>query len=492
MKIALTTETIFKSATDIIALGVAGRGWEKTPNVVKLDKAMSGSLLSLAADEGFTGKAGETLRVPARGRVKANWVLLVGGQADDATPADLVLLGVKVAKASKRQKSATILLGRTDAEAVRSVAQGLEMGAYRYSTHLTGSRRPKGGLKSASIIVENAKDAALVLAAKQGKIIAESVASARDLVNGPPNHINPISLADFAEQQAEKHGLTWDIWGKDQLETEGMNLFLAVNSGSAIPPRFIHLSYTPKGVEKPKRVVFVGKGLTFDAGGLCIKPAGSMVDMKIDMAGSAVTLGVVLAAARLKLPIEVHAVIGSTENMTGAAAYRPGDVFTSHQGKTVEIINTDAEGRLVLADILSWAVGLKPDFMIDHATLTGACVVALGNWTAGFFSPDEELTEKYMAAAGHTGESYWRLPLLSDLRETLKSSVADIKHTGTRWGGAISAALFLKEFVGKTRWAHVDIAGPSHLDRAHGVMPKGGTGFGVATGVRFLESLCEE
>ena len=492
MKIALSTENIFKSATDIIALGVPAKGWDKDPTVAKLDKAMGGSLVTLAADEGFTGKSGETLRIPARGRVKAKWVLLIGGQTEEAPVSELVLMGVKVAKASKRQKSATILLPRTEADAVRAVAQGLEMGAYRYTQHLTGARRPKGGLKSASIIVDDAKNSALVAAIRQGKIIAESVGAARDLVNGPPNHINPISLAEFAEKQAEKHGLEWDIWGKEQLENEGMNLFLAVNAGSAIPPRFIHLSHTPKNVEKPKRVVFVGKGLTFDAGGLCIKPAGSMVDMKIDMAGSAVTLGVVLAAARLKLPIEVHAVIGSTENMTGAAAYRPGDVFTSHQGKTVEIINTDAEGRLVLADVLSWAVGLKPDYMIDHATLTGACVVALGNWTAGFFSPDDELSEKYMKAAGHTGESYWRMPLLSDLRETLKSSVADIKHTGTRWGGAISAALFLKEFVGKTRWAHVDIAGPSHLDRAHGAMPKGGTGFGVATGVRFLESLCEE
>jgi len=398
----------------------------------------------------------------------------------------------RVSAASKRQKSATVVLPKVDASTVRAAARGFEMGTYRYTTYLTGSRRPKGGLKSAAILVENAKDADLLKAIKSGKIIAECIAAARDLVNAPPNDLNPVTLAEFAETNAEKYGLAWDIWGKDKLEEEGMNLFLAVNAGSGIPPRFIHLKYTPEGVEKPKRVVFVGKGLTFDAGGLCLKPAGSMVDMKCDMAGSAVTLGVVLAAARLKLPIEVHAVIGSTENMLGDFAYRPGDVFKSHEGKTVEIINTDAEGRLVLADVLSWARGLKPDFMIDHATLTGACMVALGSWTAGFFTDDEELNQRYQEAAEHTGESYWRMPLNKELRETLKSSIADIKHTGVRWGGAITAALFLKEFVGKVRWAHVDIAGPSFLDRPHGVMPKGGTGFGVATGVRFLENLAAE
>jgi leucyl aminopeptidase len=242
--------------------------------------------------------------------------------------------------------------------------------------------------------------------------------------------------------------------------------------------------------KKTKKIVFVGKGLTFDSGGLCIKPAAARLDMKCDMAGAATTIGIILAAARLKLPIEVHGLFGATENMTGSAAYRPGDVFKSLDGKTVEIINTDAEGRLVLADVLSYAAKkLKPDYMIDHATLTGACIVALGPWTAGLFSNDDTLAAAYAKAAAEQGESFWRLPLEEDLREMLKSDIADMKHMGDRYGGSITAALFLREFVGKTKWMHLDIAGPAFGERAHGVSPKGGTGFGVATGVRFLETL---
>jgi leucyl aminopeptidase len=216
-----------------------------------------------------------------------------------------------------------------------------------------------------------------------------------------------------------------------------------------------------------------------------------MVDMKCDMAGAAATLGIVFAAARLKLPIEIHAVVGSTENMTGAKAYRPGDVYESLEGKTVEVINTDAEGRLVLADVLTWAVRkLKPDYMIDHATLTGACMVALGPWRAALYTDDDPLASKYLDAADKEGESFWRMPLDADLRSTLKSPIADLKHIGGRYGGSITAALFLKEFVGDTAWMHLDIAGPAFTERPQGRLPKGGTGFGVATGVRFLESLC--
>jgi leucyl aminopeptidase len=217
-----------------------------------------------------------------------------------------------------------------------------------------------------------------------------------------------------------------------------------------------------------------------------------MIDMKCDMAGAAVTVATVVAAAKLKLPIEVHGVIACTENMPGSRAYRPGDVFPSLDGKTVEIINTDAEGRLVLADALAYAREIGAEYMIDHATLTGACMVALGPWTAGLFANEEGLAQRYTDAARSAGESFWRLPLVEDLRDSLKSDVADLKHTGESHGGAISAALFLREFVGKSKWAHLDIAGPAFQDRPHGVHPKGGTGFGVLTAVRFVESLARE
>jgi leucyl aminopeptidase len=334
-------------------------------------------------------------------------------------------------------------------------------------------------------------------ALKHGRALAEAVNLARDLVNGPPNDIHPVALAeaakdacDAAAKDVEKGSLTCKIYDEKWMTKERMALFLAVNKGSAVPPRVAHIAYTPAGAKK--RVVFVGKGLTFDAGGLCIKPAGSMVDMKCDMAGAAVTIAVVVAAARMRLPVEVHGVIGTTENQLGASAYRPSDVYTSREGKTVEIINTDAEGRLVLADILHWASELKPDYLVDHATLTGACMVALGNYRAALYGNDDDFADAYMEAASASGESYWRMPLDAELKTSLKSDVADLKHTGSRYGGSITAALFLQEFIGKTRWVHLDIAGPSYVDHAHGRHPKGGTGFGVATGVSFLEHLAAE
>jgi leucyl aminopeptidase len=396
-------------------------------------------------------------------------------------------MGHALAKAARAQKSAAVQLPEVTPESVRAVSQGLVAGAYRY-TEYKSDKTAAATLASAVILGAPKGARGLTAAVRAGKAIAESTNFARDLVNRPPNDLNPVSLARAASSESKKLGLSCRVWNKARIEKEGMNLLLAVNKGSAIEPRVIHVVYKP--ARPKKKIVFVGKGLTFDAGGLCIKPAGSMVDMKCDMAGAATTLGIVFAAARLKLPVEVHALIGSTENMTGAKAYRPGDVYKSLEGKTVEVINTDAEGRLVLADVLTWAVRkLKPDLMIDHATLTGACMVALGPWRAALYTDDDELASTYLEAGEGEGESFWRMPLDSDLRSTLKSSIADLKHVGGRYGGSITAALFLKEFVDETTWMHLDIAGPSFVDRSHGRLPKGGTGFGVATGVRFLENL---
>jgi leucyl aminopeptidase len=292
---------------------------------------------------------------------------------------------------------------------------------------------------------------------------------------------------------AKKHGLSVKVFDREKIRAEGMQLLDAVGRGSRNEPRFIHLTYKPEKARKSrKRVVLVGKGLTFDSGGLCIKPAPGMGEMKSDMAGAALAVGAMNAVAQLKPDVEVHALIAAAENMPDGDAYRPGDVWGSLDGKTVEIINTDAEGRLVLADILHWATELEPDYLIDHATLTGACMVALGQYRAGLYGNDEELVDGYMGAAKTSGEQYWRMPLDSELKSSLKSDVADLKHTGSRYGGSITAALFLQEFIGKTKWLHLDIAGPAYVDHAHGRYPKGGTGFGIATGVSFLERLAAE
>jgi len=487
MKISLSTDSLTKVKTDLLALGVRAGQLAKDQGVQQLDKAMGGALLGHAKDEDFKGDAGEVLKVPAGGKVAARWVVLVGLGSGKPSARDAIVVGVRGARAARKHRTLAVAPPIADADGMRAAAEGAVTGAYRYDRYLTGTRKPKGGLTSATVLASGRATKALTSAVAEGKAIGESVNLARDLVNGPPNDVDPPALAEAARVAARASGAKCAVWNKKRIEKENMHLLLAVNRGSSIEPRVAHMIWKPARAKK--RVVFVGKGLTFDSGGLCIKPAKSMIDMKCDMAGAATTIGIVAAAAKLKLPIEVHGIIGSTENMNGEDAYRPGDVFPSRDGKTVEIINTDAEGRLVLADVLAYARELDPDYMIDHATLTGACMVALGKWTAGLFSNDKTLDKYYRAAAESVDESYWSMPLTEPLRETLKSDIADLKHTGDSHGGAITAALFLQEFVGRTKWAHCDIAGPAFLDRAHGISPKGGTGFGVATGVAFLKAL---
>jgi leucyl aminopeptidase len=320
----------------------------------------------------------------------------------------------------------------------------------------------------------------------QGLAVADGVNLARDAVNEPPNVLTPEALAEVARGIARTGKLKITVMDEKALARAGMNLHVAVGQGSANPPRLIHLSYVPK---RPKaKIVLVGKGLTFDSGGLCIKPAPGMGDMKSDMGGAAAVLGALAAVAALKPNVEVHGIVGAAENMPDGNAYRPADVFTSLDGKTVEIINTDAEGRLVLADALAYARKLEPDVLIDAATLTGACVVALGKTCSAFFTADDRLAKRFESAAAEGGEQFWRLPLLEELREQLQSDIADLKHTGDRWGGAISAALFLREFVGEVPWIHCDIAGPPLGDRAKGIYPKGGTGHAVLSFVSFIEA----
>ncbi len=484
MKVTLSTDAPAAVHTDLLAIGV--RSGAKDPHVKALDDASSGALRALIQLEDFSGKPGQTLKTALPG-IAATQVLLVGVGDGGHPAADARAVAVRAAQVGQAYKSIAIVPPAEDEISVRAAASGAVLGAYRFTRYLTGDRQPKRTLGSAKILVQE-RASAHRGAINDGVALGECVNAARDLVNAPPNDLYPAVLADFAKTEAQKVGVECKVWDKKGIQKLNMHLLLAVNRGSSKEPRFFHMTYKParKAVAK---VVFVGKGLTFDAGGLCIKPPKSMLDMKCDMAGAATTIGTVLAAARLKLPIEVHGIVGSTENTIGDDAYRPGDVFPSRDGKSVEIINTDAEGRLVLADALAYARELDADYLIAHATLTGACMVALGPWTAGLFTKEDELARRYVEAATEEGESFWRMPLDEDLRESLRSEVADLKHTGDQYGGAITAALFLREFVGKSKWMHLDIAGPAFQDRPHASQPKGGTGFGVLTAVRFLEQL---
>jgi leucyl aminopeptidase len=472
----------------MVAVAVPSGKTQRNKALSALEAVMGkGSIKPFVADERFEGKDSQALKIVARGPVKARWLLLVGvGRTTD--PKELATrLAHALVKAACAHKSGAVALTEITEEAVRAAAQALVAAQYRFARFKTDDKSAHG-LDSVEILNTSGNATGLTKAVHAGQALGESINFARDLVNRPPNDLTPITLAQAASSEARKLKLPCQVFTKARIEKEGMNLLLAVSKGSAVEPRVIHVTYRPSSPRK--KIVFVGKGLTFDAGGLCLKPAKSMVDMKCDMAGAAVTLAVVFAAARLKLPVEVHAVVGSTENMTGAAAYRPGDVYTSLEGKTVEIINTDAEGRLVLADVLTWSARkLKPDIMIDHATLTGACMVALGPYRAALYAADDKLARKYLDAADEAAESFWQMPLDKQLRPSLRSPVADLKHVGGAYGGSITAALFLQEFVCDVPWMHLDIAGPAFLERPHHTMPKGGTGFGVATAVRFLEGL---
>ena len=323
----------------------------------------------------------------------------------------------------------------------------------------------------------------------KGLTFADAQIYSRGLANEPGCVINPESLSEEAKKLAEKCGLECEVWDESRLRAENMGALLAVGSGSKNPPRLIHLTYKPENAKK--KVVIVGKGITFDSGGLDIKPDNFMLTMKGDKTGACNVLGIMKGISELKPNIEVHGILSSAENMPSGSSYRPDDIIRARNGKTIEINNTDAEGRLVLADALCVASELKPDVIIDMATLTGACAVALGNWRAGLFVNDDELAGKLLNSSERRGESYWRMPLEDEhISETLKSPYADLINCGPRYGGAIFAALFLKEFVSENiSWAHMDIAGTDFKDKEYGIYSKGATAFGVRTCLDYIMGL---
>lgn len=483
---------------DLFAVLVAEEDLAGDTLLNDLDEALAGALRTAIKDDEFTGKRDATLAVMTYGKLPARKVLLIGlGPAAKITAIELRAAAAKAAKVANADKATKLHLGLRgpgDAAELRAATEGVSLGCYRFTKYLTGDRRPKKELEAVALGLRGVKAVKATAEQKHaianGEAVASAINLARDLVNEPPNELTPAALADAAHDVAKSHGLKVSIWDRAKIRAEGMKLLDAVGRGSRNEPRFIHMTYKPEKARKGRpRVVLVGKGLTFDSGGLCIKPAPGMGDMKSDMAGAALTVGAMAAIGALKPDVEVHALIAAAENMPDGDAYRPGDVFGSLDGKTVEIINTDAEGRLVLADALAYARKLEPDLIVDHATLTGACLVALGTSTAAFYCNDEEISKRYLDGAKTAGEAMWRMPLIEELRDGLKSDVADLKHTGDRYGGSITGALFLREFIGDRKWIHLDIAGPAFLDRVTPLGPKGGTGYGILAFLQYIDSL---
>ncbi len=361
---------------------------------------------------------------------------------------------------------------------LRAVAQGSHLGAYKFDKYFTGDKS-KTELKQIQVLREKTPNAGDKKAFALGLKVAEGVCMARDLVNEPPNVLIPEEFARRARLVAKKNKLSCKILDHKGIVKAKMHLHHAVGKGSENLPYFIHLIYKPA---RPQgKVAFVGKGITFDSGGLCIKPGGSMLDMKTDMSGAGAVLGMMEAVSALGLNVEVHGIIAAAENMPDAKAYRPSDVLDSLSGKGVEVINTDAEGRLVLADALTYAARLQPDFIVDAATLTGATLVSLGAPFSAFYTGSQEIASAMKEASASAGESFWQMPLIEELAVQLKSNITDLKHTGDRMGGAITAALFLREFTEGVPWMHCDIPGPVFRDRASGMNPKGATGHAVLT-----------
>ena len=461
------------------------------PFVDALDRALGGGVSRLVAKEEFTGKKDQTLSVPTLGRLPAAKLVVIGlGDRDKAGPAEVRSFAAKAARIANAEKAKTLVLALPDGleGRLRTVGEGLELGAYRFTKYLTGDRKPKESLDEVTIASERRFPPDAKRAITLGQGIAAGVIVSRDLSNEPPNVMFPMALAKAAQDAGKEHKFKVTVFDDKEIVKRGMQLLHAVGRGSSHPPVLVHMSYVPAKKSK-KKYVFVGKGITFDTGGISIKPAQGMGEMKHDMSGAANMVGLMVAVAALKPNIEVHALMACAENMPDGNSYRPGDVWGSLDGKSVEIINTDAEGRLVLADALAYAAKeIEPDLLVDNATLTGACVVALGTTYSAFYASNEDTAQRFATGLKASGEQMWRMPLIEELRDQLKSEVADLKHTGDRYGGSITAALFLREFIGKTKnWVHADIAGPAQTDRPYAWHGKGATGHGVLTFLSIIE-----
>jgi leucyl aminopeptidase len=475
--------------------------------LVSCDKKLRGLILKSATQEGFKGKAEQTLLLHTHGKIATGRILLLGlGSRTRFTPEVLRLACGRAIKMANRLRLKSVVLAlpvvREVEAGLKAVVEGFELGAYRYDRWRTTNKEEKAAARvdKVTLLLPDGvkKDKAQAKAHDPIVELAQRVSVAtnwaRDMVNEPAGTMTPTTLADEAKKMAKEAGLNLQLGDRKKLEELKMGMFIGVTQGSKEEPRLIHISYVPQDAAHAKRpaVALVGKAITFDSGGLSLKTAEGMVDMKTDMAGSAAVLGAMSVIAWLKPPFPVHAYMGACENMPSGTAYRPGDVLVSRLGKTVEITNTDAEGRLVLGDILTWANESKPALMVDLATLTGACVVALGNYIVGAFGEDDQAVWSLLEAARGAGEELWRMPVTDLQKDALRSEIADMKNSGERWGGAINAAMFLKEFVGETPWVHLDIAGPSQSPKERGYHGKGATGVGVRTLVELVRRRTHE
>ncbi len=462
------------------------------------DASLSEYLLQVIKDDHFEAKEGSTLLIRMDGRISAKRLLVVGlGKMEEVSAHILrkAFAQVQHACAGMQIKSVNVsMVGLEVAEvdldeSVQAIVEGFRLSGYTYGRYKKEEKK-----KTTETVEFTFSDAKLAKKAQSvielAELVCSATVSARDLVNTPALHLAPKDMVDAAKAMVKEKGpISIKVYDEPKLKKMGAGGILGINQGSDHEPFMVHLTYKP--AKKAKKVIaLVGKAVTFDSGGLSLKPSDSMMGMKIDMGGAAAVLGVFSVLAKLQPNVEVHGIFGAVENMPSGKAIRPGDIVKAINGKTIEILNTDAEGRVTLADTLSYACTLKPDMVIDLATLTGACMVALGEEITGLMSNNPELAQRMLTSAKQAGEEMWELPLYKGYRQLILSDVADVKNIGGRYGGALTAGLFLQEFVTKDMpWIHMDIAGPAYAERPFNAYEqKGATGHPVRTLIHFLRS----
>jgi leucyl aminopeptidase len=477
--------------------------WRLPPHLAAIDRAVGRSLSAVLGSGDFQAKAGESLLLYPDGGIAAQRLLLVGLGEDSALDPDAFrrAAGTAVSEASRR-KAKTVAIAVPRARrvklpaAAKALAEGAVLANYRFDTYRSQNDAKAGAIASVALSFGRADDVRPArAAAKAGVVIAESQNVARQLSNEPPNALPPVALARAAAKVAKETGLRCRVLDVAELKRRKMGALLAVGQGSTHPPRLVVMEHNaPAGRRKakgrrPPTICLVGKGITFDSGGISIKPAASMDEMKHDMSGAAAVVGALRACALLKVPLHVVGIIGAAENLPSGTAYRPGDILTSMSKKSIEILNTDAEGRVVLADALHFArTEFEPVAMLDVATLTGACVIALGGYATGLFGSDERLVEHVRQAGEATAERVWPMPVWEAHRKAVESTVADVKNVAGREAASSTAAAFLASFVGETPWVHLDIAGTGWTSKTGPYQRRGATGVGVRLLVEALRT----
>ena len=499
MEIKVIVDDITKIKADAIIVNFFEGTESLDGDIAVVDKALGGAVSQLISQGEIKGKLNEITLVHSLGKLPAARVVVAGLGKQAELSTNKVRGAVAETCRWLRQKSianiATIAQGAgindiSPKDSAQAVTEGALLGLYLFRKHMTREDNKLGEIKQLLIFGSDETKLHLEEGSNKGKVLAEATNLARDMVNEPANYMTPKHMAETATKLAESYKLEVSILEREQMAELGMGALLGVAQGSQQPPKFIVLHY--KGGDSPEtNVVLVGKGITFDSGGISIKPSEKLGEMKGDMAGGAAVLGAIAAIAQLKPEINVTAIVPATENLPSGSALKPGDILTAMSGKTIEIVSTDAEGRLILADALGYAKKLGAKLIVDVATLTGSCRVALGDVCTGAFGNNQELVDKVIAAGTEAGELIWQMPMYDEYKEQNKSDVADIKNVGGRLGGAITAAKFLAEFADDTPWVHLDIAGTSLSEKERAYQIKGATGVPVRTLVNLVLSLAK-